>query len=97
VATKERIREAVSDPEWQKFRLALKGTPTMDKLEKLKYYLRTSTHSHPLYGIQDVTACDVCIQVDNYIKALCRGGQLFPGASLQQALDCNWKLGIRKS
>jgi hypothetical protein len=36
------------------------------------------------------------VQVDNYLKALARGGQLYGGVSLEQALAWNWNLRIRK-
>jgi hypothetical protein len=40
--------------------------------------------------------CDICIRVDNYLKALARGGQLESGVSLEKALEADWKLTIRK-
>jgi hypothetical protein len=64
MATKAEIAEAVNDDEWQKFRLSLKGTSTETKLRKLREYLD---------GGDDTL---VVIRVDNYLKALARGGQI---------------------
>lgn len=61
----------VQDADWQKVRLSMKGIPTTDKLKVLDAY-RTEcielsggilTHRHQ-------------VQIDNYINALKRGGQL---------------------
>lgn len=40
--------------------------------------------------------CDVCVRLDNYIKALCRGGQLYPGESLETVLNQDWKPRIKR-
>ncbi len=98
-----RITEAVNNEKWQKFRRALKGSATSYKLERLLLY-----YNQGLYHFKLNQACDCGIEVteaewenykiriDNYIKALCRGGQLYPGESLQTALDNNWNLKIKR-
>lgn len=54
----------VQDEKWQKFRKTLKGTPTFKKLEYLSIYRpEKPTRRHQ-------------VQIDNYINALRRGGQL---------------------
>jgi hypothetical protein len=65
-ASSRRIAEAVDDEEWQKFRLSLKGRSTQNKLHLLNEYLYE-------YNGEDE---DVLIRVDNYLKALARGGQI---------------------
>lgn len=60
----------VKDAEWQRFRLTLKGVPTTKKLEMLQirrlYRLRQDSTLPRRYQVQ----------IDNYINALKRGGQL---------------------
>lgn len=58
------ILRAVRDPEWQEFRRSLKGLDTETKLDKL--FERKEASSR---WTSDV-------QIDNYINALLRGGQL---------------------
>jgi hypothetical protein len=86
VATQKRIAEAVDNEIWQEFRKSLKGLSTQDKLRKLEHYLDTEHR---------VLEYDRLIQVDNYTKALCRGGQLFPGESLQTVIAANWQPRIK--
>lgn len=64
------ILTAVNDEAWQKFRTALKGRSTEDKLDLLDRYLRYDglLENVPL-GIR-------VIRVANYINALKRGGLL---------------------
>jgi hypothetical protein len=69
MATKAEIAEAVNDEEWQKFRLSLKGTSTETKLRKLREYLDANTAERDE---------NVILRVDNYLKALARGGQIAP-------------------
>jgi hypothetical protein len=88
-----RIAQAVDDEEWQKFRLSLKGISTRDKLNNLCEYWNQEAHNDK--ADPDTVDCDVCIRVDNYIKALCRGGQLHPGESLRSALIVDWNLIIK--
>lgn len=95
-----RIAQAVDNEEWQKFRVSLKGKSTAKKLQMLSYYYyEQAEHTHPLDSITpyDMVHCDVCIRVDNYIKALCRGGQLFAGESLGTAVNVAWNLPIKKN
>lgn len=91
-----RIAAAVDDEDWQKFRIALKGLSTDDKLSELEVYWDAGWAFTPGVGHDtlvcrnDVEArhnCDACIRVDNYLKALARGGQLPPGVSLDYALN----------
>src|SRR4051794_25209628 len=98
------VLTAIRDPEWQKFRRSLKGMDTASKLNNLKdYYLDNSRYWSHEYHDGRVTREElehklgkVSVQVDNYLKALARGGQLHAGASLDQALAWNWNLRIRK-
>lgn len=55
---------ATKDEAWQRFRLTLKGIPTFKKLEYLKIYR------------PEIPTRRVQVQLDNYINALKRGGQL---------------------
>ena len=70
--TVSEIREAIEDPDWQSFRLSLKGIPTTDKLIRLDRYRKT--------GFNRV----VQVRIDNYINALKRGGQLDTGGRVQR-------------
>lgn len=96
MSMRERIAQAVSDEEWQRFRLSLKGLPTKEKLQALDVYYSSWPHTHVTEDLPGGTStsgrddCDVCIQVDNYIKALCRGGQLRRGATLIEMATCGW-------
>ena len=100
-ATSRRIAEAVDDEDWQKFRLSLKGLSTRDKLDKLQAYYNSAVHTHTVEEFPNATLtsgrgdCDACIRVDNYIKALCRGGQLWPRESLLSMIGFNWKPTIK--
>lgn len=85
--TSRRIASAVDDEEWQRFRLSMKGMSTRTKLTMLEEYYNEYV---------DADEDNVCIRADNYIKALCRGGQLFAGESLVTALNHNWDLPIKK-
>jgi hypothetical protein len=86
----KRIAEAVDNEEWQRFRVSMKGKSTHEKLDMLKRYYTT----HSVGG--QFPSDDVKIRVDNYIKALCRGGQLYPGQSLDTALVLGWHLEVKK-
>lgn len=66
----------VFDESWQKFRLSLKGLPTEHKLNRLHEYregimLYNSAHMGEAYLPRRHQ-----VQIDNYINALKRGGQL---------------------
>ena len=63
--TKTKIKKAVAKPKWQSFRVSLKGKPTQTKIKRLKAYAATSKNPEQAQ-----------IQVQNYINALKRGGQL---------------------
>lgn len=104
-ANSRRIAEAVDNEEWQKVRVSMKGTSTAEKLVTLEKYFTSFVHGHDamrheFFASQSKAClngeCDVCIRVDNYIKALCRGGQLFAGESLHTAIMSDWKLDIKK-
>lgn len=68
--SKTEILKCISDADWQKFRLSLKGLSTEKKLDKLEQYL-TGDDSDALHASYEVN-----VQVVNYINALKRGGQL---------------------
>jgi len=96
--TSRRIAQAVDNEEWQEFRVSLKGKSTAEKLTHLKRYWNNNVHGHVIKVSAPVSQyehCDYCIRVDNYIKALCRGGQLYPGESLLTALAASWNLDIK--
>ena len=97
-AMSRRIAQAVDDQKWQEFRLSMKGKTTLRKLQMLKlYYTRVHKGNHDILDRYSVDMdCDVCIRIDNYIKALCRGGQLGPKESLQSALNVHWHLDVIK-
>jgi hypothetical protein len=67
--TPSHIREAVDNQEWQQFRLSLKGKPTEDKLHELRIYLYRDVMTAEEFKLRQ-------IRVDNYLKALARGGQI---------------------
>lgn len=92
---KEKVHRAIDDEDWQRFRRSLKGISTKDKLERLcEYYLDKAEHC--LYGdLEPCGDCDICIRVDNYVKALCRGGQLYPGETLLKMVEQQFHLGTR--
>src|SRR5262245_6052832 len=84
-ARSRRIAQAVDDRFWQQFRVSLKRLYTVEKLRALhNYHHFNIRHSYGKISEAaklciDINDCDICIRVDNYIKALCRGGQLKPG------------------
>lgn len=61
----------VEDAEWQKFRLSLKGLPTHVKLQKLLEW--RAQHQPFSYAL---VPKKTQVQIDNYLNALKRGGQL---------------------
>jgi len=65
VLTKPEIMEAIADPEWQKFRVSLKGEDTVAKLGALCVW--QAAHKYSRKSV---------VQVENYLNALKRGGQL---------------------
>ncbi len=58
------IKYAVNDFDWQMFRLGLKGISTYDKLDQLQKWLRKHNNHAAV------------VQVNNYLGALKRGGQI---------------------
>lgn len=91
-----RIAEAVDNEEWQQFRLSLKGLSTEDKLSRLDRYWNSECASYVTFDVHDIGDCSICIRVDNYIKALCRGGQLYAGETLYTMVEADWKPKIKK-
>lgn len=86
-----RIAVAVDNEEWQRFRLSMKGKSTQEKLDMLR-----SAYNRLVDADLEVKLDRWKICIDNYIKALCRAGQLKVGASLKMALAVGWKLEVRK-
>src|SRR5882757_3160638 len=94
---RDRVEKATNDDDWQRFRASLKGTVTSEKLEALQDYYDFRVHvGHKAKSGVDLGGCDICVRLDNYLKALARGGQLTAPMSLVVALDHNWDLQIRK-
>lgn len=67
----DEVKAAISDTEWQAFRVSLKGKNTVLKLARLDYWL--DAHVDPRTGLPPRR---YRVQVMNYINALKRGGQL---------------------
>ena len=66
--TMDEVHHYIKDDNWQRFRLSLKGISTMGKLAKLRMY--RAGHGGNEIGRK------YRVQIDNYINALKRGGQL---------------------
>lgn len=86
---KERVAEAVRDPDWQRFRKSLKGQSTRAKLKALSLYMANVDGVRGGFWLR-------ATRVDNYIKALCRGGQLYPGESLETMIRQGWNPRIKR-
>ena len=87
--TMQQIWDAVADDNWQRVRISMKGITTEQKLKVCHlYYIEHASNQ--------TEKREVDIRIDNYLKALCRGGQLYAGSGLDKALELNWKLEIRK-
>jgi hypothetical protein len=71
----QRVARAVDDPHWQRFRKGLKGLDTQRKLELLRDY-SDMWNDDPEASDQEIVA--VNLRVENYLKALARGGQIEP-------------------
>lgn len=71
----EVIQYCVNDEEWQKFRKILKGVPTFKKLEMLDMR-RTQNITKNASKLETYVDRRCQVQLDNYINALRRGGQL---------------------
>lgn len=67
--TRAEIDSAITDPYWQCIRRGLKGISTEEKLDILDRYLRENSYT-------GIIPWQIKTQVDNYINALLRGGQL---------------------
>jgi hypothetical protein len=78
-----RVAEAVNNEAWQKFRRTMKGQTTARKLEMLGVYYDAAAS----LATSDDDLEYVKIRIDNYIKALCRGGQLDPGMTFDHFSD----------
>lgn len=87
----EMVRKAVKDPYWQKYRAKLKGEPTERKLDMLRSYWALNCS-----GVHNNGLCTWCLQVDSYIKGMCRGGQLKAGESLHTVQQANWYQPVTK-
>lgn len=62
---RKQIQIAIKSKKWQKYRLNLKGKTTKEKLKMLDRWLEQNNNSK-----------NSKIQVENYINALKRGGQI---------------------
>lgn len=91
-----RIAQAVDDEDWQEFRVSMKGKSTEVKIGMLQRYDFEMHGGENVFSALDIVDCDYCIRVDNYIKALCRGGQLYPGESLETIIMADWKPRIKR-
>lgn len=67
--TRQEIDEAIKDELWQETRLSMKGVSTPTKLRILENWRQANS-------CDDVLSRAASIQIDNYINALRRGGQL---------------------
>jgi len=66
----------VLDANWQEFRVSLKGLSTYTKLANLEHWrMKHAEQSSTQSGIEKLPR-RVEVQIDNYINALKRGGQL---------------------
>ena|ERR1700750_3204983 len=83
------MQEAIKCPNWQLLRAALKGRPTIIKLETCLKYIKPagwSDQNKPPFGFSSVlqvekTCCTYeqrCLQALNYLTALSRGGLIYP-------------------
>ena len=87
-----RIAAAVDNEEWQKVRLSMKGISTFDKLTVLESYYDNMVDD----DIDEDEFAKVKLRIDNYIKALCRGGQLEAGMTFDHFNDGSIRNHIRK-
>jgi hypothetical protein len=65
----------------------MKGKTLERKIVMLHEYWLLGSHTHSPNGW---LSCKVCLRVDNYIKALCRGGQLRAKESLKTFQENDW-------
>lgn len=74
--TRAEINDAVKDQYWQALRRGMKGMSTPYKLLTLEMYRHyRSVHVSPT-SINRILDDKARIQIDNYVNALKRGGQL---------------------
>ena len=66
----------VQDEEWQGIRLSMKGVPTHKKLDILKVYFERKGFLVDGRLVREKTDRRFLCQIDNYLGALRRGGQL---------------------
>ena len=92
----EKVRDAVNDADWQKFRLSMKGKSTEEKLDMLEQYYDEKATALGDCNIRNEEWDNVKIRIDNYIKALCRGGQLEAGMTFDHFNDGCIRNHIRK-
>lgn len=69
--TRQEIDDAIQDDHWQQVRLSMKGVATPEKLRILKDYRTQCINSG-----KGTLSRKHQVQIDNYINALLRGGQL---------------------
>lgn len=91
--TPAEVAKYVVDAEWQKCRLSMKGIPTTEKLEILNKYRSDRlaySSGHPdipnsrHLADHGVLEREHQVQIDNYINALKRGGQLRMDLTVQR-------------
>ena len=68
------VAEHVKDANWQRVRLSMKGQTTAEKLRLLKQWRDACLFDDGRGGLHLLTS--TIVQVDNYLGALRRGGQL---------------------
>lgn len=76
-STRDILEHAVNNSTWQKYRLAMKGKPTEEKLRMLRQWRAAHMKDGKLPKATQV-------QIDNYINALKRGGQLTKEGHIQR-------------
>lgn len=74
----------VQDEEWQGIRLSMKGVPTHEKLAILKEYYERKGCFLVDRVVRGMTHERYLCQVDNYLGALRRGGQLDMGNMIRK-------------
>lgn len=72
--TREQITQAISDPTWWHFRHTLKGNTTEEKVAALSSWLTNDSQS----SSEAERYWRHCVQVQNYLNALSRGGLIKP-------------------
>lgn len=84
--TKHEVRVyAVENPEWQKFRLSLKGISTEVKLDSLAALRTKMLQTDNESELPDVLERTWQVCIDNYLQALHRGGLVRPTTMLQRS------------